>query len=235
MLVCSIDIGVNNLAFYVEEVAEEHLTLLRNCDIPFQNRYKPDGTTTPEFQSLLNEVYLSGDVKLLVNNKICKPGYKKECETDHFDLGLCLCMKDVLDEYSDWWDKADVIIVEKQMRINYLCTRLAQNCESYFLFKYGKTKKVIEFPSHLKTTILGAPKVPKKSGKGFKSMEKPARKKWAVDEASSILALRDDFTTLATLGPYTKAYDKSDCIVQLQAWKYLTYISTTPPPSDRRR
>lgn len=235
--VASFDIGKNNFAFCIERVCVDHLLCIKKAGNT-KAIYLEDGTASPTTSELLQEVYMSGDIIEIKNNNITAEGFTS-LRPDYvtatvfarkkisFDLGLCVCMSNVLDSYEHLWKDVDVFLVEKQMDINNLCVRLSQHCESYFLLKYPG-KRVVEFPSHFKTTVLGAPKVLKKGGKTlkkkYKSMEKPARKKWAVDTAKEILAERGDFKTLKTLGPYTKAYDKCDCIVQLQAWKYLEFI-----------
>jgi hypothetical protein len=112
-------------------------------------------------------------------------------------------------------------------KVNTMALKLGQHCESYFLFKYGRFKEVIEFPSYYKTQVLGAEKLKKttKTGKvSYKAIDKTARKKWAIDEASTILAEREDFHTLSEITSMKKSDDVSDVIVQLQAFKYLFFV-----------
>jgi len=218
ILIASFDVGRNNFAFYVELV---DLSILRSLvDVPVKHRYQKDGSPTEKFGATLEGVYSSGKCIILCNNNISGGAKKRK----YFDLSSCLIMNDLLDQYSEIWDKVSFVIVELQRSVNTLCIKLAQNCESYFMLRYGASKKVFEFPSTLKTQILGAPKILGTNGK-YKCVGKPERKKWAVDKTSSILADRGDFTTLASLGCYTKAYDKADCVVQAQAWKYLYFVA----------
>ncbi len=75
-------------------------------------------------------------------------------------------MYELLEEYKSYFDKCDVILIEQQMsfgakKYNTLAVKLGQHCMSYFIYKYGKTKKVIEYPAYYKTITLGAPKVEK--------------------------------------------------------------------------
>ena len=144
---------------------------------------------------------------------------------------MCHNLIDTLDKYQEYFDNVSYIVVEQQMsfgkKVNTMALKLGQHCESYFLFKYGRFKEVIEFPSYYKTQILGAEKSKKttKTGKvSYKAIDKTARKKWAIDEASTILAEREDFHTLSEITSMKKSDDVSDVIVQLQAFKYLYFV-----------
>ncbi len=106
--------------------------------------------------------------------------------------------------------------------------KLGQHCYSYFAFKYGRYKSIIEFPAYHKTQILGAPKIegkPYKSGKiRYKAMEKPARKKWSVEKAVEILTNRGEMEVLEGLTSAKKRDDLADVLTQLQSFKYRIYV-----------
>ena len=221
----SFDIGKKNFAFYIEEINLKQLKDIEN--ISKLKRYNLDGTCTAEFRKILDSVYMNGK-KILLKNVDLTAGTNKN---KYFDIELCHNLIGVLDEYSEYFDNVSYVIVEQQMsfgkKVNTMALKLGQHCESYFLFKYGRFKKVIEFPSYYKTQVLGAEKLKKttKTGKtSYKAVDKSIRKKWAIDEASTILAEREDFNTLSELTSMKKSDDVSDVIIQLQAFKYLYFI-----------
>ena len=221
----SFDIGKKNFAFYIEEINLKQLKDIEN--ISKFKRYNLDGTCAPDFRKILDSVYMNGK-KILLKNVDLTAGTNKN---KYFDIELCHNLIGVLDEYSEYFDNVSYVIVEQQMsfgkKVNTMALKLGQHCESYFLFKYGRFKEVIEFPSYYKTQVLGAEKLKKttKTGKtSYKAVDKSIRKKWAIDEASTILAEREDFDTLSELISMKKSDDVSDVIVQLQAFKYLYFI-----------
>jgi hypothetical protein len=223
--IASFDIGKKNFAFYIEEINLEELKGINN--IQKLKRYKADGTCTDEFEKIIRSVYMNGKRILLKNIDLTVGTDKKK----YFDIELCHNLIDTLDKYQEYFDKVSYVVVEQQMsfgkKINTMALKLGQHCESYFLFKYGRFKEVIEFPSYYKTQVLGAEKIKKstKTGKiSYKAVDKTSRKKWAIYEASTILAEREDFHTLSEITSMKKSDDVSDVIVQLQAFKYLYFV-----------
>ena len=160
--VVSFDIGKCNFAFYVEEFDEEKLSGLKN--ISKVNRFKPDGSPTDGYAQLLKDVYLNGD-EILYKNVDLTHNTKKE---KYLDQKVCLNMITELDKHKEILDKCSVIIIEQQMSFknvrNTMAIKLAQNCASYFLHRYGIDKEIIEFPAYHKTQVLGAAKI---SGKAI--------------------------------------------------------------------
>jgi predicted GTPase len=92
--------------------------------------------------------------------------------------------------------------------------KIAQHALSYFTFLYRDLKNIFEFPAYHKTKILGAP------GK----MDKPSRKKWAIEKAQEIWIERDDFKTAQKVVSSKKKDDMSDVLVMCQAFVYLKFI-----------
>lgn len=223
-MIASFDIGKKNFSFYVEEFDVEKLKLQ---NIPKKDRYHPNGTCTEKFSKLLKEVYSNGKKVLLKNVDITGDTDKKK----YFDSDLCHNLTEMLDKYKEYWEKVDYIVVEQQMsfgvKTNTMALKLGQHCESYFMIRYGRDKKVIEFPSYHKTQVMGSEKIEKvtKAGKkSYKNIDKPARKKWAIETAYGILTERDDFDTIDEITASKKKDDLSDVIVQAQAFKYLHFV-----------
>jgi hypothetical protein len=222
----SFDLGKKNFAFCIEEVDTKALSTLKNVSLI--QRYNEDGTATKKMSILLDKVYKSGKIHLYKNLDLtqnCDPKKKLDSET-FFN------MIDELDKYSEYWDKCTAFVIEEQMsfgkKLNKMAMKLGQHCYSYFAFRYGRFKEIIEFPAYHKTQILGAPKVegkPYKSGKKrYKAMEKPQRKKWSVEKAIEILSMRNEAEILSTLKTAKKKDDLADVLCQLQAYKYRAYI-----------
>ena len=228
LYIASFDIGSKNFSFYIEDVDLKMLINIKN--ISKLKRYNTDGTPTEDFSKILDNVYSNGK-KILLKNTNLTSGTN---QNKYFDIELCYNMVDVLEEYVEYWNKVEFIIVEQQMsfgkKTNTKALKLAQHCESYFINKYGRSdKKIIEFPAYHKTQILGAEKIESKTKTGkitYKNMGDKERKKWAVEQAFGILALRDDFETMAEIGSMKKKDDVSDVIIQLQAFKYLYFIES---------
>lgn len=223
--VASFDIGKKNFAFYIEEYDTSLFKEIENISEK-KSRYNIDGTPTDEFKPVLDSICTNGKVILyknvdltenVENNSIINPEYYYN-------------MSDVLDEFSDYWDKCDKIIIEKQMAFgvnnNIMAIRLGQHCWSYFACKYGRDKELIEFPAYHKTQLLGAEKLEINSSKGvrYKSMTKPKRKKWCINKAIHIFTLREDQTTLEMMKQTKKKDDLADVVCQLQAYKILNHI-----------
>lgn len=225
---CSIDIGSVNFAFYVEEIDPEAFKKIKN--IPEKQRYNIDGTPTPGMQKILELVYNNGTTILHKNSDIsnnCVKGKKLDQNTFHN-------MTDLLDSYSDYWDKCSYFIVEQQMafgkmKSNPKAVQLGHHCQSYFMFRYGRFKQVIEFPAYHKTHVLGCEKMKGKQSKNgnyrWKSIPKPDRKKWSVVKATEILTLRREEKTIQNIKSKNKKDDLADTLTQLQAFKYLFFIN----------
>ncbi len=223
----SFDIGKKNFSFCVEEFSPDKLLCIDN--IPKTQRYNPDGTPTKKMEKILKKVCKNGKLILHKNLDLtenCDPKLQLDPETFHN-------MNDVLDTYIDFWDKCSVFVIEQQMnfgkRRNNMAVKLGQHCYSYFTFKYGRYKTIIDFPAYHKTQVLGAPKVkgkPYKSGKSrWKAMDKPKRKKWSVIKATEILESRGEEEYMSNLKTVRKKDDLADVITQFAAFKYLVYVN----------
>lgn len=217
MYCASFDIGKKNFSFYVEEFDP----------VPCEPRpsYNQDGTLADEAIGGVMKMTLNGRVILLENVDItegCDPDCKLDPVTFHN-------MTDVLDSYGDVWDKCSHFIIEKQMQfgktINPMAMKLGQHCYSYFAIRYGRFKSIVEFPAYHKTQVLGAAKIAGRKTKtgrtSYKSIDKPARKKWCIAKALEIMTEREDVSSAEKIRKSKKKDDLCDVICQLQAWKIL--------------
>lgn len=222
----SFDIGKKNFCFYIEEMDSNSLMKIKN--IPKTQRYNIDGTPTPGMVKILNQVYMNGKTILHKNSDLtdnCEKGKYLDPETFHN-------MVDLLDKYSEYWDKCSYFVIEEQMNFgkkrNPMALKLGQHCYSYFVFRYGRFKNIVEFPSYHKTQILGCEKIKGKKYKNgnfrWKAIDKPERKKWSIVKATEILTNRGEQDTIDNIKSKTKKDDLADVICQLEAFKYLFFV-----------
>ena len=221
--IASFDIGHRNLCFSIEEIDIDSLKHINK--LPKNKQYHLDGTATKEQKQILQEIYNNSKTVFFKNKDITNKSIKV-LDSEVFHL-----LTEHLDNYQEYWDKCSYFIIEKQMSfgkiINLKAIKLGQHCFSYFAFKYNRFKHIIEYPAYHKTQILGAPKTRKETKKGkvsYKAVDKPTRKKWAVEEAFNILADRNDFESLNLLESSPKKDDIADCILQSLSAIYLIYI-----------
>jgi hypothetical protein len=219
--VASFDIGKKNFAFCIEEFDPKLLTSLS----PPKSQYNVDGTPTEEMETLLKTLCGNGKIITYQNRdltKNCNAKLKLDPESFHN-------LTELLNEYTSFFDTCNAFIIEEQMsfgsRINTMAIKLGQHTYSYFQIRYGKTKIISEFHAYYKTQVLGAPKEKGKKARWI-SMSKPKRKKWAVSKATEILELRKDDVTLKILRDAKKRDDLADTLIQLQAYKYITFVNS---------
>lgn len=216
-IVASFDIGKKNFSFYVEEFDSSKIPPPIKSE-----KYNIDGTPTKSMENYLSKIYKNGNKILLLNSDLTEGCDKKA----YLDQLTFYNMTDLLDKYKEIWDKCTIFVIEEQMSFgkqnNKMAVRLGQHCASYFYIKYGRAKKVVEFPAYHKTQVLGSQKIKKttKTGKvSWKNIDKPARKKWCIGKALEILKERNDESTATIISKSKKKDDLSDVICQLQAYK----------------
>ena len=216
LYVASIDIGYKNFSIYIEKFL---LSSLKNIELPSKkDRYLIDGELTTLMKKSVKDVCDSGVIVHHSNTNLTV-----NLGNDYDMFCIMSEMSKYLDTLSKFWKTCSVILVERQMNFgrlksNVKATRLSHHCMSWFSIKYPNTK-VVEFPAYYKTQLLGCPK--KKGKKWYVSISKPLRKKWAVNEASSIFKSRhaDEFSE--SFEKSRKKDDLADTMLQLQAYKIL--------------
>lgn len=223
--VASFDIGKKNFSFYIEEFNLDLIDELSN--IPYKERYNENGTVKDIFLPILDKVCVNGKKIILENHDITQ-----NCDSKaYLDPLTFHNMNDLLDNYTDYWDKCDIFVIEKQMSFgkkhNTMALKLGQHCWSYFSIHYGQSKNIVEFPAYYKTQILGSEKDKKetKTGKvSYKAIDKPKRKKWCIAKGLEILEKRNDNDTIKLITKSKKKDDLCDVICQLQAFKVLRFL-----------
>jgi len=227
MRIAAFDIGKKNFAFVIEEIDAIEYSTLDN--IPKKERYNKDGTITPAFKLIIDEVYKKGDIKLIRNIDLTGG-----CDASKYlDKRTYINMTDCLDKYKDYWDTCDVLLIEQQMdfgrkKSNPMANKLGHHCYSYFSINYRDNKKIIEYPAYHKTQVLGAPKKFGKIEKLYKNGKTTEindnRKKWSVRKVSEILELRGDTESLEIISDKNKQDDMADCLLMIITHNYLSLL-----------
>lgn len=216
--IASFDIGKKNFAFCVERVTDFN----QDSVFFYGKRYENDGTATQEFQSVINDICRNGELILMKNVDLTENTTSK-----YVDATMFANMIRVLDEYKEYWEECDFVLIEHQMNINTMALKMAQNCFTYFVMKYieqvtsGK-KTIIDYAAYHKTKILGAPK----------KMTKPQRKKWAITTGMGILVERKDEENIQTVLSMKKRDDANDCLTQTQSFKIQYMVNDKAKKTD---
>ena len=165
----------------------------------------------------------------LLTGKIVSPVFEKidiigkEAE-DHLMLidSTYLKITNFLDKYIDTIKKCHIILIERQLSINYKMIRLSQHVISYMSIKLKDNPNLpvlIEVSPKLKSGRLGAPK-----GLSPKDI-----KKWAVVKALELLEIREDNKSIKSIQSAKggKKDDFADTIVQIEAFFSLLELPLT--------
>lgn len=239
--IMAVDPGKVNFAFLIEEVDSSTLTELKSkCpkkayrfektdtiddqngaeedDRPQKRRRRggkkrgADMEPTQAYTDFLEEFYHCGRTVLCANHSVDVDETKKMRGSRCLSANVFQKLTDVLDTYRPYLDKVSTVIIEQQMsygsKINTMAIKIAQHTYSYFLFRYGMSKTIVEFPSYNKTQLLGAPA----------GLEKPQRKKWAIEKANEIWTLRGDLSASEYVTGKKKKDDMSDCLLHVLAF-----------------
>ena len=118
----------------------------------------------------------------------------------------------ILDRYIDLILNCHIIIIERQMQINYKMVRFSQHVITYLMIKVmnNSLKTVIlEIDSKLKTKQLNAPK--KLGADGTKT--------WAIEKAYLLLKQRNDLLSINIMDKAQKSKkdDLADTVIQIEA------------------
>jgi len=120
---------------------------------------------------------------------------------------------DFLDNYLSIFKECHMLIIERQLPINYKAVRISQHIISYFLFHFKNLMPylpiIYEIDPKLKGRELGA----------SKHLNERGIKQWSVDYAKMLLAKRKDYEGLSILNKNkAKSDDLGDTCVQIEAF-----------------
>ena len=135
-----------------------------------------------------------------------------------------------LDKYLELFKTCHMVIIEKQLPVNYKSVRMSQHTLTYFMVNLKNIVPTLpmffEVKPQLKGKELGVP--PNLNERGLKL--------WAIDKALELVTIRNDIKGLQILkrkDPRTKRKEKkddlSDTICQIEAlFSYLGWPTTQP-------
>ena len=236
MRVLSVDIGVHNTAFYLEEFDENEVknVIKKHNMSKSEKRYDQNGCLTGTYKKIVDELCQIGECifveKLNLSNK----------KGVAFDLQIFINLTYFLDTHKHIMKTVDTVVIEQQLKTNPMAQRVEQHCISWFTFNYLDSKEIIVFPSRNKYLMLGLPKTTfDEKKKIVRKLTKNERKKWACDYTFSILTNKKTVQVDKKNGTiinceqlleyiFQKNSDKkddiSDTICQLNAYKIKKYL-----------
>ena len=121
----------------------------------------------------------------------------------------------MLDSFQAWWERSDIILIERQVRLNPKAQRLSYHCLSYFLFRYGLTKTIEEYSAKKKTHVFS------ESYEAFlrgRKNTKPLRKKWAMQEIKAWCQSTQSLEVQQRWEELRKQDDVSDCVLMCRSY-----------------
>lgn len=212
--IASFDIGVHNFSCYIEEI---NIQKLKNLICP---KFKTDKNREPteDYQNFLNKFKKIGKriFSACVDLSI-KKGVK-------FDIDTFLNLSSFLNTYKDKWNLCSTIVIEQQVKRNYMAQKLEQHVISWFSIYYKTSINIVIYPARHKYFLFGcAKKVIDKKTKKLRTIKPKERKNWASKIALDIFTCRKDLWGLEFINKLKKKDDIADCIIQLSAYVIQTY------------
>lgn len=206
--VISIDIGLRNLGLCKEYYS---ITNVKNCKPP-KELYDEKGGSCTDMKRFIEDIACCGR---LVHWEKKDLGDKKVYHTQQSFIHLIQWLDEL--KKQGLFQDVHVILIEQQMKTNFIATSLMHHIHSYFLIHYQLYKQVILYPSKNKTRVLGAPFQFIHKGKTT-IMNKYQRKKWSVNTVTDLLTKRNDNNSLELLKKESKKDDLCDTISQLVSY-----------------
>ena len=126
---------------------------------------------------------------------------------------LYFLMTQFLDKYREIFKTSDMLIIERQLPINYKAVRISQHIITYFLILFKDRMPLLpvvyEVDPKLKGRELGA----------SKHLNERGIKQWSIDYAKSVLVKRQDYEALKILEKNkSKSDDLADVVTQANAF-----------------
>lgn len=164
-------------------------------------------------------------VKVKSYSNTCFKDYQTNPETN--TSALYRSISEYLDSFKSKLLKAHLILIERQLPINYNMVRVSQHIISYLITILSKSEihpLILEIDSSGKTCILGAPK----------KLTPRQVKDWSVEKALQLSYIRKDWHSFYAIINATrnKTDDLSDVMVQIESICSLFDWGTTPIPPD---
>lgn len=180
---------------------------------------------TDNFALRIERRWFNGTIVTLEWNKI-----KFDRVTDESGLSiLYLQITSYLNNYIKHYVDTHHIIIERQMAINNLASRVCQHVISYFVImcqNHTKHPVIYEVDPKVKGKLLGVPK----------GLNRTELKRWGVEKCRELLYTRGDKVGSSILdGSGKKLDDSADTLIQIEALYTLLGLPLTithPAPSS---
>lgn len=225
--VLSIDIGVKNLALWIEEYNLDNLSLLKQQYKLISPKVDANNIPSKPYADFINKFLVSS--KTIFYDKIdITTGKERRTKNKAIILSnetLFNIIKE-FDKRKDIFIHVGHIVIEKQLKTNPMAQTIQNHVHAYFLHQYGLTKEIEIFDSVHKTRVLGCPKKITKDDKLVK-INKAYRKKWTTNKTRDIMIDRKDKATFKYIfeDNKSKVDDLSDTFCQSSAYVLLKFLS----------
>jgi len=231
MKVLSVDIGVHNTAFYLEEFNEEEINniIKKHNLLKSEKRYDQNGVAIGKYKNIVDDIFKIGDCifvdKVNLSNK----------KGSLFDLQTFINFTNYLNNNKNLFT-VNTVIIEQQLKTNPMAQRVEQHLISWLTINFLNNIEIIVFPSRNKYLMLGLPKnVFDEKKKIVRKITKNERKKWTCDYTlfnftNKQIVNKDNIINSKQLIDYIfekhsdKKDDLCDTICQLNAYKIKKYL-----------
>lgn len=225
--VLSIDIGVKNLAMWIEEYDVNQLASLKKECEGISPKVDSNNIPSKPYADFIKKFLVSS--KSVYYDKLdLTTGKERRTKNKAIILEnetLFNIIKE-FDKRKDIFIHVNYIVIEKQLKTNPMAQTVQNHVHAYFLHQYGLTKDINIFDSVHKTRVLGCPKKITKEDKLVK-INKAYRKKWTTNKTRDIMMERKDKKTFKFIFEENKAKadDLSDTFCQSSAFVFIHFIN----------
>lgn len=218
----SVDPATDNFAFRIERRYNDpfggpHCSKIETCVFEV-SRFRreaelPDGTMEP--RSAKAKAAVRAATKKKKKSSLVAEPIKGKVKISH----LYKDIENYLNRHREHLAKCDILVIERQVVINYVAIRVQQHVIAYFSLNYPHVL-VMDQSSTLKTQQLGAPP----------HLNKKGTKLWSIEEGRCLLQKRGDDLGLARLkATKNKLDDMTDTVVQVEAFCIAVGLPITDP------